>query len=96
MPAQSHPAVLARRRRVTAIRQSVLATAVAVFVAAFSTMYVQMASGNDPALGSSVVHVASTAADSSATPTQTQTQTQTQAQAPVQTEQPSAVTTQQS
>jgi hypothetical protein len=40
------------RLRIQRIRRIVTACAVAVFIALFSTIYVQMASGNDPALGS--------------------------------------------
>ena len=51
-PHPSHPALAARRTRFRRIRQSVLATAVAMFVAVFSTIYVQMATGQDPAVSS--------------------------------------------
>jgi len=43
----------AKRRRARRIRQIVLAFSVAVFVAMFATIYVQLASGNDPALSAS-------------------------------------------
>lgn len=43
----------AKRRRARRIRQTVLAFSVAVFVAMFATIYVQLASGNDPALSAS-------------------------------------------
>ena len=45
-----HPALAARRRRIHTIRVRVAAGAVALFLALFSGLYVQMASGNDPAL----------------------------------------------
>ena len=45
-----HPALAARRRRIHAIRVRVAAGAVALFLALFSGLYVQMASGHDPAL----------------------------------------------
>lgn len=64
-----HPALAARRRRFQTIRRSVVATAVAVFVAVFSTIYIQMASGDDPALASSkatTTAVASATASASA------------------------------
>ena len=43
----------ARRARVRQIRRTVTAAAVAVFIAVFATIYIQMAVGKDPALGSS-------------------------------------------
>jgi hypothetical protein len=46
----------ARRRRTSKIRNAVTAIAMAMFIALFSVIYVQMASGNDPALGSSVTN----------------------------------------
>ena len=41
------------RHRILRIRRSVAAIAVAVFIALFATIYVQMATGNDPALARS-------------------------------------------
>jgi hypothetical protein len=38
------------RQRILRIRRSVAVIAVAVFIALFATIYVQMATGNDPAL----------------------------------------------
>ena len=49
-----HPAVAARRARVRRIRARVAAGATALFIALFSGLYVQLASGNDPALGAAV------------------------------------------
>ena len=43
----------ARRARVRQIRRTVTAAAVAIFIALFATIYIQMAVGKDPALGSS-------------------------------------------
>ena len=43
----------ARRARVRQIRRTVTAIAVTVFIALFATIYIQMAAGKDPALGSS-------------------------------------------
>jgi hypothetical protein len=43
----------ARRARVRQIRRTVTAVAVTVFIALFATIYIQMAAGKDPALGSS-------------------------------------------
>ena len=47
------PTMQARRARVRQIRRTVTAAAVAVFIALFATIYIQMAAGKDPALGSS-------------------------------------------
>ena len=47
------PTMQARRARVRQIRSTVTAVAVAVFIALFATIYIQMAAGKDPALGSS-------------------------------------------
>jgi hypothetical protein len=43
----------ARRRRVTDLRQRVVGFSVALFVAAWALVFGQMATGNDPVLGSS-------------------------------------------
>ena len=45
------PTLLARRARVRQIRRTVVAATVAVFLALFATIYIQMAAGKDPALG---------------------------------------------
>jgi hypothetical protein len=58
------PTMQARRARVRQIRRTVTALAVAVFIALFATIYIQMAAGKDPALGS-----ATTTAQVSATST---------------------------
>jgi hypothetical protein len=47
------PTMQARRARVRQIRRTVVAVAVTVFIALFATIYIQMAAGKDPALGSS-------------------------------------------
>ena len=47
------PTTQARRARVRQIRRTVTAIAVTVFIALFATIYIQMAAGKDPALGSS-------------------------------------------
>jgi cytoskeletal protein RodZ len=51
----------AKRRRAWRIRRIVLAFSVAVFVAMFATIYVQLASGHDPALTASSKTAAVTA-----------------------------------
>ena len=45
------PTLAARRARVARIRNTVTAVAVTVFLALFATIYIQMAAGKDPALG---------------------------------------------
>ena len=47
------PTLTARRARVARIRRTVVAVTVAVFLALFATIYIQMAAGKDPALGTS-------------------------------------------
>ena len=66
-----HPALLARRARVRRIRARVAAGATALFLAAFSGLYVQMATGHDPALGTSTAQVASATTSSSSTSSST-------------------------
>ncbi len=68
------PTLIARRLRVQRIRRTVSAAAVCVFIALFSTIYVQMAAGNDPALSASATTAATTSttttsSDESATST---------------------------
>ena len=55
------------RARILQIRRTVAAVAVTVFIALFSAIYVQMASGDDPALGTGT-----TAAATSSSSTQQQ------------------------
>ena len=43
----------ARLERVRHIRRTVIAVALAVFIALFATIFIQMAVGKDPALGAS-------------------------------------------
>jgi hypothetical protein len=58
------PTMQARRARVRQIRRTVTAVAVAVFIALFATIYIQMAAGKDPALGSSTTRTAQVSATS--------------------------------
>ena len=44
-----------RRRRIARIRGTVVALSLAVFIALFAGLYVQMAAGRDPVLGSQAV-----------------------------------------
>ena len=53
------------------LRARVAAGATALFLALFSGLYVQMATGNDPALGSSSAQVAAAAQATSSTTTTT-------------------------
>jgi hypothetical protein len=48
------PTLTARRARVARIRKTVTAVAATVFLALFATIYIQMAAGKDPALGTTV------------------------------------------
>jgi hypothetical protein len=77
------------RLRIQRIRRIVTACAVAVFIALFSTIYVQMASGNDPELAT---NTAKASASTSTTDSRTSADTSTTATD----NQPAAVTTGQS
>jgi len=70
-PPPPHPALLARRARVRRIRARVAAGATALFLGAFSGLYVQMATGHDPVLGTSTAQVASATTSSSSTSSST-------------------------
>jgi hypothetical protein len=63
----AHERLAARRRRDQQLRRTVLGVAIALFVALFATIYVQMASGNDPALSTSSAKVAAAPSTSSGT-----------------------------
>ena len=54
------PTMQARRARVRQIRRTVTAVAVTVFIALFATIFIQMAVGKDPTLGSSTSAVGTT------------------------------------
>jgi hypothetical protein len=58
--------VAARRRRARHIRQVVVCFSVTIFIALFATIYVQLASGNDPALSATSHREAPTSSKSSA------------------------------
>jgi hypothetical protein len=82
-----------RRARILRIRKRVAAASVIVFLALFSTIYVQMALGHDPALGSQKSHSTKAKARASTGSAQSATQQQeTESQQST----PSAVTTSQS
>ena len=53
-----HPALVAKRARVRRLRARIAAGATALFLALFSGLYIQMASGNDPALGAESAQIA--------------------------------------
>ncbi|MDX6721152.1 MAG: hypothetical protein QOJ63_3406 [Solirubrobacteraceae bacterium] len=53
----------ARARRIQAVRMRVAAMAVALFVAAWSGIFVQLVSGDDPALAKDLAPVATQSAD---------------------------------
>jgi cell division protein FtsN len=60
---------LARSQRIHVLRMRVVAVAVALFVAAWAGLYVQLVSGHDPALASSSSSVATQSADPAVTDT---------------------------
>ena len=64
------PTLLARRARVARIRRTITAATVAVFIALFATIYIQMAAGKDRAGSSAttaqVSTTSTTASDESA------------------------------
>ena len=72
MQPEVHPKVAAMQRRMSRLRRRVAAGSVALFIALFGGLYVQMATGNDPAVNPTQ-QVAS--ASSSAASTQQQSQT---------------------
>ena len=74
------PTMQARRARVRQIRRTVTAAAVAVFIAVFATIYIQMAAGKDPALGTSTstVQVRATSTPSSSDDSSSQPMTTSQ------------------
>ena len=73
MTTPPHPALAARRARVRRIRGRIAAAATALFLALFSGLYVQMASGNDPALGAESTQVAAaTTSSDDTTPSSTE------------------------
>jgi hypothetical protein len=89
----AHERLATRRRRVVRLRRAVLAVGLALFVALFATIYVQMASGDDPALAASSTKVAAaTSPSSSADATSAASSDSSQAT----TSSPAAVTTAQS
>ncbi len=63
-----HPKLVAMRRRTTRIRRVVATLTVSAFVALFSTIYVQMATGNDPVLASTTTTTAATTTSTTADP----------------------------
>ena len=67
------PSLLARRARVLQIRRTVAAVAAAVFIALFATIYIQMASGKDPALGTTTSAQVSATSTATTTPSTTST-----------------------
>jgi hypothetical protein len=84
-----------RRARILRIRKRVAAASVIVFLALFSTIYVQMALGHDPALGSQKSQSTKAKAKARASTGSAQSATQQQ-ETESQQSTPSAVTTSQS
>ena len=58
---------MTRRRRIAHIRKTVVALSLAIFIALFSGLYVQMAAGRDPVLGSQKAATSSSSASSGST-----------------------------
>ena len=56
---------MTRRRRIAHIRRTVVALSLAIFIALFSGLYVQMAAGRDPVLGSTSTSTATAQAGDS-------------------------------
>jgi hypothetical protein len=71
--AHGHRRLAARRRRVLRIRQAVAAAALSVFIALFSTVYVQMAAGKDPVLAAQGTTAGTTGSAASGTSTSAET-----------------------
>jgi hypothetical protein len=59
------PTLAARRARVARIRRAVAAATVAIFIALYATIYIQMAAGKNPALATSTTttQVSTTSSD---------------------------------
>ena len=72
MPPEVHPKVAAMRRRMSLLRRRVVAGSVALFIALFGGLYVQMATGNDPAV-KPTQQVASASSTTASSTQQTQT-----------------------
>jgi hypothetical protein len=70
-PTERARALRARRRsRILHIRRRVAAASLAAFIALFSTIYIQMASGNDPALATKTTKAKATTTHAAPTTTQ--------------------------
>lgn len=85
-----HPKLVAMRRRIARIRRTVAAVAVSAFIALFSTIYVQLATGNDPVLASTTTTTTtteSTTTDSSESTESTDSTTESEEEAAVTTAQ---------
>jgi hypothetical protein len=77
----------ARRRRILRIRRTVIAIGLAMFIALFSGLYVQMASGRDPVLGSQTATTSSGSSSSGSSNSSTSTDNSAGTPAPVTTSQ---------
>ena len=81
-----------RRRRIVLIRRTVVAISLAMFIALFSGLYVQMAAGRDPVLGSSQAAISTKSSSSTSSDDSSTTSSSTSSSSST----PSAVTTSQS
>lgn len=91
-----HPRLVAMRRRILRIRQIVAGVAVAAFIALFSTVYVQMATGNDPALGSTATTAVASATTTTSSGETTSSEDTTSSEETTSSDETAAVTTAQS
>jgi hypothetical protein len=67
----------ARRRRIQRLRRTVVALSLAMFIALFAGLYVQMAAGRDPVLGSQTVATGSGSSSSGSSGSSESTSTST-------------------
>jgi hypothetical protein len=72
MQPEVHPKVAAMHRRMSLLRRRVMAGSVALFIALFGGLYVQMATGNDPAVNPTQ-QVASSSSSAASSTQQSQT-----------------------
>ena len=73
MQPEVHPKVAAMHRRMSLLRRRVMAGSVALFIALFGGLYVQMATGNDPAVNPTQQVASSSSSSAAATTQQTET-----------------------
>ncbi|MDP9136335.1 MAG: hypothetical protein M3N56_16080 [Actinomycetota bacterium] len=82
-----HPKLVTMQRRIARIRRTVAAVAVSAFIALFSTIYVQLATGNDPVLASTTTTTTTTTESTTTDSTDSTESTETEEEAAVTTAQ---------